>query len=441
MNAGGEGGWRYCLLVVWLLACHGVSTCCCCCAFLTNKNAGFAIRSKASRTASLHSSKFVGVGVISRQKRAAGGTPLSVAAPEQATTENKYMEKMEQIQELKESFLSKIENSLKDGTFVSLVFKGPTKKKKTKKKSTKLQQLLEHDEFLRGCIKQIQGRRILLKEQEYLQVTFKYHGATDIAKNWELGSGDNTNDNLRQALSAILNFPEHKKDNNIVMESYIPASEWGEQYFTTAVALAEGEDLDVEALQHLVGIQTGTLTTTEGAIVELDVGFATKRPRIKQQQVAVTESKTATTIDSPPVSNHDRAKSVPLDPASGFLRALAVTDADGKPKRAMASKLRQCQKFVEIVGGLVDKVLADQSTISVLDMGCGRGYLTFSLHSYLQTKLDTQVHSVGIDVRPKLVKEINGIAQSLGADLPQTTITKHNNRQPHRQICRRLWTF
>lgn len=53
--------------------------------------------------------------------------------------------------------------------------------------------------------------------------------------------------------------------------------------------------------------------------------------------------------------------------------------------------------------------------VAVLDMGCGRGYLTFALHDYLVNQFPGKnIHSKGIDVRPKLVNEINVIAQSLG---------------------------
>jgi hypothetical protein len=80
----------------------------------------------------------------------------------------------------------------------------------------------------------------------------------------------------------------------------------------------------------------------------------------------------------------------------------------------MSSKLRQCNKFVEIVSGLVGKASAGQK-IRIVDMGCGRGYLTFALHSYLSQQR-YEVESTGIDVRPKLVAEISGIAESLGGD-------------------------
>ena len=57
--------------------------------------------------------------------------------------------------------------------------------------------------------------------------------------------------------------------------------------------------------------------------------------------------------------------------------------------------------------------------ISCTDMGCGRGYLTFSLHHYLKEKYhgkQIQIHSKGIDMRPKLVKEMNDIATKLNME-------------------------
>jgi SAM-dependent methyltransferase len=65
---------------------------------------------------------------------------------------------------------------------------------------------------------------------------------------------------------------------------------------------------------------------------------------------------------------------------------------------------------------LVEKATQDTApSISVLDMGCGRGYLTFSLHSYLSEKCGaTRVETTGIDVRPKLIAEMSTISESLG---------------------------
>ena len=86
---------------------------------------------------------------------------------------------------------------------------------------------------------------------------------------------------------------------------------------------------------------------------------------------------------------HDRTKRLPIPPHAPFLRALGVKDPNGRPRPRKTSKLRQCQKCVEIVVGLAEQHYGlakekDDTTppqqrrpITVVDMGRGRGYLTF----------------------------------------------------------------
>jgi len=131
-------------------------------------------------------------------------------------------------------------------------------------------------------------------------------------------------------------------------------------------------------------------------------------------------------LSAPAVHPHDEQKNSAVDPASPFLVALGVSDTGGRPKRGMASKLRQCQKFVEIVGGLVEHRAgalfgrhADDgaaAAVRVVDMGCGRGYLTFALHAHLCRTYGRGVASTGIEMRGTLVREIDGIARTLGGD-------------------------
>jgi hypothetical protein len=49
-------------------------------------------------------------------------------------------------------------------------------------------------------------------------------------------------------------------------------------------------------------------------------------------------------------------------------------------------------------------------------MGCGKGYLTFALHTYLMNQFShsMQINTRGVDIRPKLIAEVNAIAKSLG---------------------------
>jgi SAM-dependent methyltransferase len=261
-------------------------------------------------------------------------------------------------------FVSHVQNSIETQSFVSLTLRG------VKRKKTDDVQIAS----LRGSIRQVQGRLIQVKNQEnpMLQLTLKYHGATDIAKNVHQ---DEISDYLAQ----------------LILDPSIAASEWG-----------------VEAIQAQP-IQGGECRTLEN-VWDLQQ-IASKSPRLVSKRVDTPLPQDATLVLS-----HDRVKQVPLNNQADFLQALGVTKPDGKPRPGMQSKLRQCQKFVETVGGLVQKVpgFSDRS-ISVVDMGCGRGYLTFALHAHLCEKY-SQVASKGIDVRPKLVEEISGIAQSLGGD-------------------------
>lgn len=299
------------------------------------------------------------------------------------TNHNNKVEKAPPAQmtvEMVNQFVGKVKQSLDDDTFVSLLLKGPTLSKKQRQDA-------RVKERLRGCIRQVQGRLIALSKKGansvLLQATIKYHGATDVAKNYDMD----------QVVSGLISV--------LLCDSDAVASEWGENAIHPC-----GTDL---------GIQRGELQTTLGTW-EL-TATPTKSITLKFKQGTGEGRNAESTV---PLS-HDRTKNVPLSTKSSFLQELGLTKPDGKPRPAMKSKLKQCQKFTEIVSGLVDSSIAgrggeDISSINVVDMGCGRGYLTFSLHSFLHEKYGDMVRSCGIDMRPKLVKEISGIARSLGSD-------------------------
>ena len=304
-----------------------------------------------------------------------------------------------------------------------------------------------------------------------LQLTYKYHGATDIVKNWNVDDETMSTrlsnlillNDLPLDTTDINNEDDGRDDDNDEANSNMIASEWG-----------------ADAILQSQIIQGGELTTVNNVwdlqlYPKSDVNNNKKKPKLTKRKLPKSkQSLTPTDNDSNNKDDannnnnyinlsHDRTKQVPLSNQSKFLQALGVTNHDGIPKPGMKSKLRQCQKFVEIVGGLVDKQMMgmknnlgsssdceggggvgignsssqqqSKSTISVVDMGCGRGYLTFALHAYLSEHYgggwgkeedgdddkNVKVKSCGIDVRPKLVKEISNIASSLGGHFDTLT--------------------
>jgi SAM-dependent methyltransferase len=111
---------------------------------------------------------------------------------------------------------------------------------------------------------------------------------------------------------------------------------------------------------------------------------------------------------------HDREKQRLLGPESAFLRALGVTSATGEPRPGMADKLRQIQRFVEILSHLFDgSELRDRRDLRVLDMGAGKGYLTFAAYHFFQSRgIAATVN--GIEARAELVEFTNKAAREVG---------------------------
>ncbi|NLF39446.1 SAM-dependent methyltransferase [bacterium] len=149
------------------------------------------------------------------------------------------------------------------------------------------------------------------------------------------------------------------------------------------------------------GFRTAHLFTTERDIeLHLDKDGSA---RVKDRTPTFTEA---------PAKEHDRGKTRFVDPNAQWLHALGVTDEGGRVKHGMADKFRQIDKFVEILAGLVESSpLKDAKALSVLDMGCGKGYLTFAACEYLAGRPGTTVTVTGVEARKELVDLCNRTAQ------------------------------
>jgi SAM-dependent methyltransferase len=117
---------------------------------------------------------------------------------------------------------------------------------------------------------------------------------------------------------------------------------------------------------------------------------------------------------APPPTAHDRPKSRLIDPAAPWLHALGVTTADGRVVGSMAAKLKQANKFVEILDGLVAELPARApGPLRLVDMGCGKGYLTFAAYEHLR-RLGFAAEVRGVEARAELVDLCNQAAAAHG---------------------------
>lgn len=129
------------------------------------------------------------------------------------------------------------------------------------------------------------------------------------------------------------------------------------------------------------------------------------------------------TFKTKPSEQHDRQKQHLIDRNSFYLKALGITDDNGAVKDKMSDKWKQINKFVEIIGGLFDSsLLKDKKEISIVDMGCGKGYLTFAAYDYFNNLRKVKAKIVGVDIRDELIGLCNDIA--LAADFEHLTFER-----------------
>ncbi len=130
---------------------------------------------------------------------------------------------------------------------------------------------------------------------------------------------------------------------------------------------------------------------------------------------------------------HDRAKGHLIPATAPWLSGLGVTNNRGQPRDGMADKFRQIQKFTELlchllidaglytpslVPGVPPVVTAKEGRpLQIIDMGSGKGYLTFAVAALLGDQTAVR----GIEARPELVDLCNRVARE--NNLPNLTFT------------------
>lgn len=126
-----------------------------------------------------------------------------------------------------------------------------------------------------------------------------------------------------------------------------------------------------------------------------------KKGKIKIIEKAATNEK--------PQRSHNKAKSRFVTADRPYLHHLGITSKDGKVLKNWQSKYKQIDKYIEIIDGLLKQTPLPE-TVNIVDMGSGKGYLTFALYDYLVNVLKLNVTLTGIELRQHLVDFCNDIA-------------------------------
>lgn len=163
----------------------------------------------------------------------------------------------------------------------------------------------------------------------------------------------------------------------------------------------------VEGLLHI-----RNLLETDFRIATL---FTTKEDLVlrisKKGKVDVISN--APSQSSRPSRDHDKKKIKRASKDDSYLIHLGIADSKGDIIPKMADKYKQINKYLEVMESLI-KTAELPAFISIVDMGAGKGYLTFALYDFLRNKLDKNVKVVGVELRQELVDQCNAIAKECG---------------------------
>lgn len=159
----------------------------------------------------------------------------------------------------------------------------------------------------------------------------------------------------------------------------------------------------VEVLRQLLGNEflEAYLFTLEGDHI---LRYNRKRkPRYQKQKPSKTER---------PARKHNQSKQYLLPADRPFLELLGIAK-DGEILPSRQAKYKQINKYLEIVQNLLQDI-PKEAPLRIVDMGSGKGYLTFALYDYLQEVEKRPLRLTGIELRQSLVDFCNQQASALG---------------------------
>jgi hypothetical protein len=112
--------------------------------------------------------------------------------------------------------------------------------------------------------------------------------------------------------------------------------------------------------------------------------------------------------------SHDRVKPRLIKTVGNiYLRELGITNSNWEIRREMSDKFKQINRYIELLEPEI-RDLSLTADYHVVDMGSGKGYLTFALYDYLANHLGKIPVMTGVEFREDLVQSCNAIAGKSG---------------------------
>ena len=159
-----------------------------------------------------------------------------------------------------------------------------------------------------------------------------------------------------------------------------------------------------DIMQEFIGYRQMNILTTGG---EAEAKLSSKGKLSVVGKIRAGEPVDAETHDRK--KRHILSDGTPYD----FLIALNATDAEGLVFDKKRSKYRQIDRFLNYIEDIYPK-LSQNGTLHVLDLCCGKSYLSFAVYWYLTTVKKRTISMVGADRKADVIAFCSDISQKLG---------------------------
>ena len=113
--------------------------------------------------------------------------------------------------------------------------------------------------------------------------------------------------------------------------------------------------------------------------------------------------------------SHNRTKRyiLPEGTPVGFLIDLGVMTKEGKIVRQKYDKYRQINRFLEFVEDILPQ-LSKEREQTIIDLGCGKSYLTFAMYYYLKELKGYDIRIIGLDLKEDVIAHCNELKDKYG---------------------------
>ncbi|SFQ20372.1 tRNA A58 N-methylase Trm61 [Lachnospiraceae bacterium XBB1006] len=96
-----------------------------------------------------------------------------------------------------------------------------------------------------------------------------------------------------------------------------------------------------------------------------------------------------------------------------FLVDLGVITPQGQIVASKTDKFKQINRFLEFVRDVEERLPRDREAV-IIDFGCGKSYLTFAMYYYLHEKKGYDIRMIGLDLKEDVIAHCNRLRDSYG---------------------------